>query len=122
MQFSVIIPVYNGAKVLGRCLDSILVQTYEDYQVVIVDDGSTDRSLSVARAYAASDDRFTVLPSCHGGPGAARNKGLAAAQGEYVVYMDADDCWTHRDLLQTLHDFIAAQPADVYMYQMTKVT
>lgn len=122
MRMSVIIPVYNGAEVLGRCLDSVLIQTFGDYQVIIVDDGSTDGSLAVARDYAARDARFEVIVSRHGGPGAARNIGLEYARGEYVLYMDADDYWVRADLLQELTDRIKRAPADVYMYQMAKVT
>ena len=119
---SIIIPVYNGAATLDRSLASILAQTYGDYQVVIVDDGSTDESLAIARDYAGQDDRFTVCSSPCGGPGAARNKGLSIALGEYVLYMDADDYWVRADLLQELDHRITNQPADVYMYQMVKVT
>lgn len=122
MRMSIIIPVYNGAATLDRCLKSIQRQSYGDYQVVIVDDGSVDGSLALARGWAARDDRFTVISKPCYGPGAARNRGLALAQGEYVLYMDADDYWLRDDLLQTLADRIHRQPADVYMYQMAKVT
>ena len=122
MRMSIIIPVYNGAATLDRCLRSILTQTYEDYQVVIVDDGSTDATLTIARDWAARDTRFQVVSEPCYGPGAARNRGLILAQGEYVVYMDADDYWVRDDLLQELADRIENKPADVYMYQMAKVT
>lgn len=122
MCISIIIPVYNAEITLRRCLDSILAQSYQDYQVIVVDDGSTDESLNVAQSYAAQDGRFQVLPLAHCGTGAARNKGLSAAVAEYVVYMDADDYWNREDLLQLLADRIQNLPADVYMYQMTKVT
>lgn len=122
MRMSVIIPVYNGAAVLDRCLESILAQTFRDYQVVIVDDGSTDESLTIAKGYESRDPRFAVLSTPHGGPGAARNAGLSRARGEYVLYMDADDCWVRKDLLQELENRIQKQPADAYMYQMAKVT
>ncbi len=122
MRMSIIIPVYNAAATLRRCLDSILAQSYGDYQVVVVDDASTDESLAIAESYAARDERFLVLASAHCGTGAARNKGLAVAAGQYVVYMDADDYWIREDLLQALDDRIRDLPADVYMYQMAKVT
>ena len=122
MRMSIIIPVYNAADTLGRCLDSILAQSYRDYQVILVDDGSTDESLALAENYAARNGRLLVVTMAHGGPGAARNRGLAHATGEYVVYMDADDYWVCEDLLQALSDRIQTLPADVYMYQMAKVT
>ena len=122
MGISIIIPVYNGEATLGRCLESIRSQTCQDYQVIMVDDGSTDGSLALMEEWAARDDRFTVIRAACYGPGGARNRGLALARGEYVVYMDADDYWVRSDLLETLADRIQREPADVYLYQMTKVT
>lgn len=122
MRISIIIPIFNAADTLGRCLESILAQSCRDWQAILVDDGSTDDSLSVAWSYAEEDPRFLVVSAAHGGPGAARNIGLAQAVGEYVVYMDADDYWIRDDLLQALEDRIQTLPADVYMYQMAKVT
>lgn len=121
MRISIIIPVYNGAATLDRCLRSVLAQTFEDYQVIIVNDGSTDRTLTIAQNWAAGDDRFLVLSEQCYGPGKARNVGLKLAQGDYVVYMDADDYWIRPDLLEILADRIRRAPADVYMYQMAKV-
>lgn len=121
MRISIIIPVHNGAATLDRCLSSILTQTFGDYQVVIVDDGSTDATLAMARDYASRDSRFTVVSEACRGPGAARNRGFSLARGEYVVYMDADDYWLRTDLLQQLAERIDHRPADVYMYQMAKV-
>lgn len=122
MQMSIIIPVFNGTATLGRCIDSILAQSFPDYQVIIVDDGSTDESLALANRYAAQDNRITVISAQHAGPGKARNIGLALAQGEYVLYMDADDYWLRSDLLEALFNRIHTSPADVYMYHMVKVT
>ncbi|HVB45985.1 MAG TPA: bifunctional glycosyltransferase family 2 protein/CDP-glycerol:glycerophosphate glycerophosphotransferase [Streptosporangiaceae bacterium] len=88
---SVIVPFYNNADLLGDCLASIAAQTHVDLQVVMVDDGSTDGSAKVARAQAAADPRFTLLSVPNGGPGAARNHGVAAATGKYLAFVDADD-------------------------------
>ena len=122
MRFSIIIPAYNAAITLARCLCSILDQTFADYQVLVVNDGSADDIASIARDYAARDPRFLLISTAHGGAGAARNRGLEKAAGEYVLYLDADDYWVDRTLLEKLHDRILRQPADVYMYQMVKVT
>lgn len=122
MRMSIIVPVYNAEGTLDRCLSSIMDQTFRDFQVVIVDDGSADGSVVIAKSYADRDPRFSVIPGVHEGTGAARNKGLACADGEYVLYMDADDCWIREDLLQELENRIQNNPADVYMYQMVKVT
>ena len=122
MCISIIIPVHNGMSTLNRCLESILNQRFQNYQAVIVDDGSTDGTLALAESWAERDSRFAVISTPCGGPGAARNRGLSLARGEYVVYMDADDYWVRSDLLQELAARIEKQPADVYMYQMAKVT
>lgn len=122
MCISIIIPVYNGAQTLNRCLRSILAQDFEDYQVIIVDDGSIDDTLALAQEWAARDQRFQVVSQHCYGPGKARNVGLTLARGEYVVYMDADDYWPRQDLLRNLAERIEKDVADVYMYQMVKVT
>lgn len=122
MRISVIIPVYHAAATLDRCLESILAQSFGDYQVVLADDGSADGSLDIARRWAARDSRFQVCTGPYGGPGAARNRGLEMARGEYVLYMDADDRWSRRDLLEILDGWIQKQRADVYLFQMEKVT
>lgn len=122
MLFSIIIPMYNAETTLDKCLSSIAGQRFQDYQVLIVNDGSTDRSPAIAKQFADRDPRFSVIPANHSGPGAARNKGLACAEGDYVLYMDADDYWIREDLLPELSSRIHTHPADVYMYQMVKVT
>ena len=121
MRMSIIIPVRNGAATLGRCLDSILAQTFGDWQTVIVDDGSTDESAAVAARYAERDGRFLLVRAVHKGAGGARNVGLQYARGEYILHMDADDYWIRGDLLAELEERIRKEPADVYMYRMSKV-
>ncbi len=88
---SVVVPFYNNAALLGDCLASIAAQTYRNLQVVIVDDGSTDGSAAIAREHAAADPRFELVSQRNRGPGAARNRGVAAATGEFLAFVDADD-------------------------------
>ncbi|MCS4155851.1 glycosyltransferase involved in cell wall biosynthesis [Salinibacter ruber] len=88
--FSILIPVYNRGNLIRETLDSVLAQEYEDYEVIVVDDGSTDETVSVLREYG---DRITLLQQENKGPGAARNAGLKAATGEYTVFLDSDDRW-----------------------------
>jgi CDP-glycerol glycerophosphotransferase len=90
-RISVVVPFYNNADLLGDCLASIAAQTFADLQVVMVDDGSTDGSAAVATAQAAADPRFTLISVANGGPGSARNHGVAAATGEFLAFVDADD-------------------------------
>ena len=91
MKLSIIVPVYNAEKTLGRCLDSILSQTYEDFEVLLVDDGSTDGSGLTADKIAQGDSRLTVIHKANGGPSAARNCALDRIRGEYVTFADSHD-------------------------------
>jgi CDP-glycerol glycerophosphotransferase (TagB/SpsB family)/glycosyltransferase involved in cell wall biosynthesis len=90
-RISVVVPFFNNAPLLGDCLASIAAQTYRDLQVIMVDDGSTDGSAAIARAQAAADPRFELVSQRNGGPGSARNRGVAAATGEFLAFVDADD-------------------------------
>lgn len=90
-KFSIIIPVYNVAPYLRECLDSVLAQTYTDWEAICVDDGSTDGSGAILDEYALKDNRFKVLHQKNQGVSAARNVALDAASGEYLVFVDSDD-------------------------------
>jgi glycosyltransferase involved in cell wall biosynthesis len=87
---SVVIPVYNAEKFLTACLDSLVSQSFRDFEVICIDDGSTDGSAAILAKYAA-DERFVVISQKNAGVSAARNRGIAAARGEYVHFMDSDD-------------------------------
>ena len=91
---SVITPVYNGAKFLKNAVQSVLAQSYENWELIIVDDASTDESYLVAQALSESDRRITAKKlSKNLGAGNARNQGLAVAKGDYIAFLDADDLW-----------------------------
>lgn len=98
---SVIIPVYNRVDYLGECLDSVLAQSYEHLEIILIDDGSTDGSLSLCKQYAEKDPRIVVIAAQHGGVSNARNQGLDAARGSFVFFVDSDDV-IHPMLLQAL--------------------
>lgn len=91
VKISVIIPVYNVENYLGTCLGSCLAQTLNDIEFICVDDGSTDRSLSLLNEFAACDPRFRVISKPNGGVSSARNAGLREAHGRYIMFLDADD-------------------------------
>lgn len=91
LRLSVIVPVYNVAEVLGRTLESLLRQDIDDYEIILVDDGSTDGSGEICDEYAAKYGNISVIHQPNGGVSAARNAGLDAARGEYVHFMDSDD-------------------------------
>lgn len=91
IKFSIIIPVYNAARYIGKCIESILNQEYTDFEIFLVDDGSTDDSFSVCCNYAQRDKRLIPISKTNGGPGSARNEGLKNISGDYVCFVDADD-------------------------------
>lgn len=90
-MISIIIPVYNASQFLKSSLKSILNQTYSDYEVICVDDGSTDNSLDICREYEKKDKRIHVFSQLNSGVSAARNKGIRVAKGNYLCFLDADD-------------------------------
>lgn len=90
-KVSIIIPIYNTAKYLPRCLDSVISQTYKNLEVILVDDGSNDKSGQIADDYAKKDKRIKVIHQQNQGQSAARNTGLQAATGEYISFIDSDD-------------------------------
>lgn len=91
MRISIIIPVYNTEKYLSQCLDSVIDQTHKDLEIIIVNDGSTDRSLQIAQTYAAKDSRIIVISQKNQGQSIARNEGLKIASSEYIFFIDSDD-------------------------------
>lgn len=90
-MFSIVIPVWNNAHTLERTLRSVLAQSFDGFEVIVVDDGSTDDSVDVARGF--DDPRIRVLTQPHAGPGPARNTGMAAARYDWIAFLDADDVW-----------------------------
>lgn len=90
-RISVIIPVYNTEKYLRKCLDSVLIQSFDEIEVICVNDGSTDASISILREYEQKDNRVRVFCQANSGLGASRNFGIKKARGEYVIFVDSDD-------------------------------
>ena len=91
MKISTIIPIYNAEHTLPRCIDGFIAQTFKDFELILVNDGSTDRSLSICRQYAAQHPFIHVVDQPNGGVSAARNAGMDVAQGTYLSFTDADD-------------------------------
>lgn len=90
-KVSIVVPVYNAEKYLHRCIDSVLAQTYSDWELLLIDDGSKDASGSICDEYTTKDGRIRVFHKENGGVSSARNLGLDNAQGEWVTFVDADD-------------------------------
>ena len=106
---SIIVPVYNAEKYLPACVESLLGQTYGVLEVILVNDGSKDSSAALCDAYAARDSRVRVIHQENQGVSAARNAGISAACGEYILFLDGDDDWNPK-LLNTLDQFLSQQP------------
>lgn len=107
--FSIIIPVYNVAPYLRECLDSVLAQTFTDWEAICIDDGSTDGSGQLLDEYAAKDRRFRVVHQKNTGVSSARNRGLSEAKGEWILFVDGDDLW-RRDVLFVCNHLIEEHP------------
>ncbi len=111
-MISVLMLTYNREALVGRAIESILAQTYRDFEFIIVDNGSTDRSGAVAEEYAARDSRIRVIHRARGNIGAGRNTALDAARGEYLTFLDDDD-WAEPDFLAFLLELLEESAADV---------
>lgn len=114
IPISVIVPIYNMEKQMRKCLDSILAQTFQNYECLLIDDGSKDGSLAICDEYAAKDSRFKAFHKPNGGLSDARNYGLAHAQGEYTIFFDPDD-WVDEDCLKDMYAKAQETDADIVM-------
>ena len=111
-KVSIVIPVYNAGNRLRRCLDSIRGQTYEQLQVILIDDGSQDDSLAICHQYAEIDNRILVLSHENHGVSFTRNCGIDAADGDYLMFCDADD-YVLPDMVQRYLELAKVSHADV---------
>lgn len=112
MKVSIILPVYNAAQTINRMLESLRVQTLTDFEVLMIDDGSTDESCMILDEYANKDTRFKVVHKRNEGVSAARQTGIELAQGEYVIHADSDD-WVDATMLEELYEKAEVTDADV---------
>jgi glycosyltransferase involved in cell wall biosynthesis len=109
---TVVTPAYNIAKYVGETVDSVLRQSFHDFEYLVVDDGSTDNSVDVVKAHVGDDPRFRLVQGEHRGVGAARNAGIREAKGQYIAFLDADDRW-HPKFLERQLQLIQSLPPDV---------
>ena len=119
-MISVIVPVYKVENYLGPCIESILNSTYKDIELILVDDGSPDGSGAICDQYAQQDDRVRVIHKANGGVSSARNEGLKAAKGDYVMFVDGDDR-IHSQMVETLKKAIDSGNYDFSMVYIQKV-
>lgn len=121
MKLSIVIPVYNVKQYLPSCVQSVLAQTYQDLQVILVNDGSTDSSGVLCNQLAQQDTRVQVVHKENGGLSDARNAGLCVAAGEYVAFLDSDDVYLLNDGLEQLMALAHAEQPDVLLFQAVDV-
>ena len=121
MRFSVLIPVYNVEKYLDQCLKSVLTQDYEDFEVILVNDGSTDQSPTICRKFSAQDNRIKYFDKENEGLLLTRRFSINQAIGEYIVFLDSDDYW-EQGVLSKLNKEIESSNADMICYRFRIVT
>ena len=119
-KISVIIPVYNTEKYLKRCLDSIIRQNFQDIEIIIVNDSSTDNSLEIIKEYLKQDDRIILInKEKNEGLSAARNSGIKIAKGEYILHIDSDD-WIEQNYFKDMYEFAEKNKADIVISDFYK--
>ncbi len=119
MTFSIIVPVYNVETYLRECINSILSQNFRDFELILVDDGSTDSSPLICEEYKMQDPRVKVVHQQNSGQAAARNSGTALAKGDYICYVDSDDFLMDNTVLEKLSEKIINQP-DIVHYKFVE--
>ena len=111
-KVSIVVPIYNVEKYLKNCVDSLLNQTLEDIEIILVDDGSPDKSGEIADEYLRNEKRIKVVHQSNAGLGPARNSGMAVATGEYIGFIDSDD-WTQPEMFERLYEAAVLENADI---------
>ena len=112
LKVSVIVPVYNAEMYLEKCIQSILMQTLSEIEIICIDDGSTDCSNSILQQFVMQDNRVRLIEQKNQGVSAARNQGIEKAQGEFIAFVDADD-WVEVDFLEVLYNTAGEEQADI---------
>lgn len=115
MKISVILPVYNSEKYIKKAIESVLTQTFSDFELIIVNDGSTDATSDIINSF--DDERIKVITQSNQGPGAARNNALKTVNSDYVMFLDSDD-WYHERALEISYNEITKHDADMTFFQM----
>jgi glycosyltransferase involved in cell wall biosynthesis len=117
---SIITPLYNSERFVGKTIESVLAQTYTNWEMIVVNDGSKDKGADVVRQYAAKDKRIRLIEQPNGGCASARNHGLREAQGRYYAFLDSDDYWDPTFLEKQLH-FMAEKNAAIVTCSVRRV-
>lgn len=116
MRFSIIIPVFNVEEYLEQCVLSVLSQTYQDFEIILINDGSTDQSAIMCEQYETQDKRIQVIHKINEGLSSARNKGLELAIGDYILFIDSDDFWKHNRVLEDINNILLDNDFDLILF------
>ena len=119
-KFSIIVPIYNAAGTLDDCIKSVISQSYGNFELLLIDDGSTDNSNEICAEWAEAEQCIKVLNQANRGAMEARIKGICNASGDYCIFLDADDILDQK-LLETINDCIIEHDTDVIIYKYTKI-
>lgn len=122
MRFSIIIPCYNTAPYLKKCLESVIRQTYQDWEIIAVNDGSTDDTLDILKDYSDRDNRIKVINQENKGVSAARNKAIETANGEYIIFIDSDDWYKDAHSLEQIVKSLEHDDIDIIVFRYQCVT
>lgn len=120
MLFSIVIPIYNAESTLNQCIQSVLDQSYEDWEMILVNDGSTDGSKKIIDSFVIADNRIRSIEQRNSGQLLARRSGIENAQGDYLLFLDSDDYWS-TDCLSVLADQINEKSPDVIMFPARRI-
>lgn len=120
MQFSVVVPVYNAEKYLTKCIESIVGQEFKNFELILVDDGSTDNSSEICDAYAEKYENISVIHKANAGQVEARKDGVNKSKGEYILFADADD-WYEQNALESLCAFIENDELDIVLFGFNEI-
>lgn len=122
MRFSIIVPVYNVEKYIDKCMASIMGQSYDDFEVIVVNDETPDNSMAIVERYAQEyPGKIRMIHQKNTRQGGARNRGVREASGEYLLFVDSDD-YVHRDLLKTVDQHLRKTPCDILVFRNVPVT
>ncbi len=120
IKFSIIIPVYNVEKYLIECVNSVLIQSYKNYEIILVDDGSTDKSAQMCDDFVLKNENVSVVHKKNGGLSSARNVGVEKSTGEYLLFLDSDDYWDDCNFLYKVNSLINEKKPDICVFGMKK--
>ena len=112
VKISIIVPIYNAEQFLEKCLNSLINQTYQNLEIVCINDGSKDKSLSILKEYQKKDKRIIIIDQANQGVSEARNKGIKMATGEYICFCDADDSYKD-NFIEVMYSTILKYKVDV---------